>query len=221
MICYSCLQRFRPRPSWRSLLLKERAPVLCSRCAAQCEPYDAPYTLQNGVRVDIAYTYNDMMKTLLYNYKENRDVALATLFAQLIRPTLKRHLPAVIVPIPAHLENVKRRTFSHIDQLLIETGFPYVHLLEKTTPQHMSEKTREERLQFRHLFNPLKSDTLDNKRKYVVVDDVVTTGNTLMQATNLLYELGATKIAAVALCRPSANIEGGNQHGRSETMSKM
>ena len=104
----------------------------------------------------------------------------------------------IVVPIPMHPQKLVKRTFSHIDELLIAAKIPYKHLLEKTTIDTQSKKSREERLNTQKLFRAISKIAPKN---YVIFDDIYTTGTTIEHAKKALLEAGAKTVASVTLIR--------------------
>lgn len=202
MICLLCAKQWTPLPTWKQLLLLERPPSVCPSCFSTFTPYpEEKITLDCGLKVYVLYTYDESMQRALYQYKGRQDVALASFFSSIVARWLTRRRYDRVVPIPAHPDNVKRRTFAHIDAMLDTAHIRYDHVLRKTTSERMSEKNREERLAYRQLFAPIVSKVSADDT-YLLVDDVVTTGNTLCQAAEVLHRLGAQEVEALAISRP-------------------
>ena len=125
------------------------------------------------------------------------DVVLAKVFARQLREALK-HETAIIAPIPMHPENLKKRTFAHIDEMLIQAQIPFEHYLEKITTLTQVGKNRTERLQSEPLFQLLEHQEISENR-FVIVDDIYTTGTTIRHATKVLKSAGAIQVEAFTL----------------------
>lgn len=202
MNCLLCHTQWMPLPTWKELLLLEQPLPICATCQAEWTPYPKEQiTLHCGLIVHVLYVYDDAMQQMLYQYKEHQDIALASIFSTMVKRWLARRHYDWIVPIPAHPDNVEIRTFAHIDAILHAANIRYEHLLQKTTADRMSEKSRNERLAYKQLFTPIVSKVPSNKT-YLLIDDVVTTGNTLCQAAEWLQRLGASTVEALAITRP-------------------
>ena len=143
------------------------------------------------------YHYNEAMKDYLHRYKFMGDVVLAKVFQKQLYDVFKRE-QRIVVPIPMHPQKLVERTFSPIDELLIAAKIPYRHLLEKTTTDNQSKKSREERINTPQLFRVIGK--IDPKH-YVVFDDIYTTGTTIDHAKRTLLEAGAKTVASVTLIR--------------------
>lgn len=210
MICLLCEKEWTPLPTWTEFLLLRRPLPICSTCRTQWTSYPKErITLPCQLSVYILYVYDEPMQQLLYQYKERQDIALAPIFSNMVTKWLKRRHYDYIVPIPAHPDNIQSRTFAHIDAILDAANIPYQHFLRKTTAERMSEKNRKERLSYKTLFAPTISK-VPADASYLLVDDVVTTGNTLCQAAEQLQQLGAPAIEALVISRPLVRKEGGS-----------
>lgn len=188
--CLLCSKPLQTSASWKTLLSKQFPPSICEKCLARFERNVSPESAS-------LYRYNDAMKDFLHQYKFLQDVALAKVFRQEIY-TLFKHETATIIPIPMHVKKQKTRTFAHMDELLKAAKIPYTQLLEKTTIETQSSKTREERLQTAPLFK-LRSDSTVEYKEYLLFDDIKTTGTTLQHARTVLEEAGAKNVRTFTL----------------------
>ncbi|MER2111886.1 MAG: phosphoribosyltransferase family protein [Solibacillus isronensis] len=137
------------------------------------------------------------MKDYLHRYKFLHDVLLANIFNKTIHEQLK-YETRLIIPIPMHPENLRLRTFAHIDELLKAANIPYAHHLTKVSNELQSLKTREERLKTPQLFKVINPLAIKDKN-LLVVDDIYTTGTTLNHAKKALLEAGAKSVDGFTL----------------------
>lgn len=196
--CLLCETSIASNPSWKSLLALDRQTNICRNCSKKFQHADIKEEDTVLDQVKSLYTYNEAMREYLHQFKFLKDVALASVFANELRTYLKGN--ATIVPIPMHPEKRIERTFAHIDELLKSARIPFTHLLEKTGPEAMGEKSKAERLTMEPLFT-LKPGTTVQSGTYIVIDDIYTTGTTLCHAATVLKEAGATRVEAVTLIR--------------------
>lgn len=201
--CLLCERILMDVPSWQSFLSIEKQEVICVECSSLFERTDIKnkHTTIDKMAVNqitSLYTYNEAMKNYLHQFKFLQDVALASVFAR----ELKRVLPndGIIVPIPMHPEKKIERTFAHVEEMLIAAKVSYVNILEKLDRTAMGEKSKAERLASEPLFK-VKDEEMIEPKRYVLVDDIYTTGTTLHHAANVLKETGATSVEAITLIR--------------------
>jgi len=196
------------QPTWSGLFLNKIGPPICERCSKKFEVADSKNEntewlgteyedVLDGVKS--LYQYNDAMKDYLHQYKFLQDAILSKVFAEDIRALLK-NTKAIIVPIPMHPSKLKHRTFAHVDRMLEDARISYIHLLEKTADVTQGEKSKQERMAAEPLF-AIKLNIKIEKKHYIVVDDLYTTGTTVRHAARVLKDAGAAKVEAVTLIR--------------------
>lgn len=191
MDCLLCGAPLMEQVSWLTLI--QRFPItICLTCEQKFSPVRNEQSDHHSL-----YHYNEAMKDYLHRYKFMGDVVLAKVFQKQLYDIFKRE-QRIVVPIPMHPQKLVERTFSHIDELLIAAKIPYKHLLEKTTIDNQSKKSREERINTPQLFRLIGK--IDHKH-YVVFDDIYTTGTTIDHAKRALLEAGAKTVTSITLIR--------------------
>lgn len=156
--------------------------ILCPECRKNIHIVQKSYRI-SGHKVHVLYEYNEFMEQLLFQYKEDRDIALGCLFlhghSRLIRKLRKRKLAA----LASWPEKVLVRGFDSLAEIFLPWGLELLHPWEKTAGFKQSENDPGQRREVKHLIRPVQpapvlQDTRD-RRKLLIVDDVVTTGSTL------------------------------------------
>lgn len=168
--------------------------TICSMCEEKFEHYEN----ENESLISL-YKYNEQMKDYLHRYKFMHDILLAKVFRQQINEHLSKKKD-IIVPIPMHPKKIKERTFSHVDELLKEAEIKFEHYLIKTTTDSQAFKSRKERIEMPQLFKLKEGVNLKNK-KFILFDDIFTTGTTVNHAKRLLLEGGASEVNVFTLIR--------------------
>lgn len=181
--CLICSQLLKASVTWKSLLIKQFTPTICTRCTARFEQSQS---------VTALYQYNDAMKDYLHQFKFLQDVALAKVFRQELYARFNKE-KAMILPIPMHPIKQQERTFSHTNELLKAANIPYIQLLEKTTTETQGSKNREQRLRAAPLFRLKEGANVEHK-DYLLFDDIKTTGTTLQHAADVLMQAGAKNV---------------------------
>ncbi len=179
--------------------------ALCTTCAD---------TIPRSRSIDTAtfavYDYaSRIVRDSIRNLKYNRKSESTRLLAQHATPHIATYLhtynaPYVLVPIPGHNKKKRMRGFNQSELIAkwVADGIKNAtvkHLLTKTLftlPQaHLKRADR--------LTNVV--DTmgcamkLDPATTYIIIDDVITTGSTVLEARRALRSAGAQHICAVAL----------------------
>lgn len=189
--CLLCYKPLNKQVSWLTFL-ERFSPAICPHCKEEFEP-----TTETNAEHRSLYKYNEPMKDYVHRYKFMYDVVLAKVFQQQLHEALKKE-KRVIVAVPMHPQKLVERTFSPVEELLKAAKIPYMSLLEKTTTDTQSKKTREERLNTPQLFRAVGEV---KALHYLVFDDIYTTGTTIEHAKKALLEAGAKSVASFTLIR--------------------
>ena len=189
--CLLCGTPLIEQVSWLTLIQRFQTTI-CLKCEQKFSPVTNEQPNHRAL-----YHYNEAMKDYLHRYKFMCDVVLAKVFQKHLHDVFKWE-QRLIVPIPMHPQKLIERTFSHIDELLITAKIPYKHLLEKTTMDHQSKKSRAERLNTPQLFHVTRQVEY---KDYIVFDDIYTTGTTIEHAKKALLQAGAKAVSSITLIR--------------------
>ncbi len=109
---------------------------------------------------------------------------------------------AVVVPVPASRKRLRERGYNHAGLIarhlagITGSGFGKLLAREERPPQvGLSEEER--RANVKGVFSI--RDRVDYGREIWLVDDVMTTGSTLCEASRTLFEGGADSVSAITL----------------------
>ncbi len=135
--------------------------------------------------------------------------ALAELLWERVGSALQQFQPDVVVPIPMHWRRRLLRS-GHAPETLArclakQLGIPAYPLLRQkraTTPQHHLGR-KERRTNVTGAFR-MRRGFLCRDARVLLVDDVVTTGATVNEATRVLLAAGAARVAVAAFARAEA-----------------
>lgn len=191
--CLLCDRELHQNIGWKELLLKTLPQTICPRCEQRFKRIE--HQQEEGV-VSL-FHYNEAMKDYLHRYKFLHDILLAKVFNKVLHEQLIKET-RLIIPIPMHPENLRLRTFAHIDELLKAANITFAHHLRKLSNEQQSLKTREERLKTPQLFEVINPITIKDKN-LLVVDDIYTTGTTLNHAKKALLDAGAKTVDGFTL----------------------
>ena len=217
-LCVSCAALLAPRlagycPSCGQLFPNAGLPpAQCADCLCQPPPWSGFYFYG---------AYEHLTRELFTSFKFHGDLPAGRLLARLlsrsVAPLLAAdlsravgsHEAALLVPVPVHKKRLQQRGFNQ-SFLLAKPLAKALHLplvpqaLRRTRldpPQ--SSLGRRERLSGPR--GAFAAHPLVNGHEIVLVDDVMTTGATLREATRILLGAGAARVRIVVLARtPSA-----------------
>ncbi len=194
-------------------------PPACERCGLPF-PGDIRHQFEcsNGRGLDLAFSRarsairaEGAARELIHHYKYHRAFWLEPLFTQLWLPVaipdLAPHSWTGIVPVPLHPVRQREREFNQAERLARLLAQPLqlpvrsdlVRRLHATATQ--TRLTREERADnVRRAFTPLPATRLPHTR-WIVVDDVLTTGATTDAVARVLKRMGAEEVVVWTLAR--------------------
>ncbi len=140
----------------------------------------------------ILFEYNDFFRALLYRYKGQGDLALSTLFLVNDLKQLKRKYRGyTIVVVPSSAQDNFRRGFAFLPWIFQPLKLPMISPFYKQIEYKQSSSKN--RLDIQNVICLKKHIYLKNK-KLLIVDDVMTSGNTLKTCIKLLEPLQPKKI---------------------------
>lgn len=203
--------------------------VLCLACLhgdARADTFTGGACSKHGsTRLAIAGPhYEPTLERILHAYKYEGARRLAPWLAELLPEPPGKGTAAwreyVLVPVPLH---PARRATRGFDQALLlaeitsaRWGIPVARLLERIRDHEPQARLDGERRRenVRGAFRAAHP-TLANGRPVLLVDDVVTTGSTLLEAAAALEEAGASWVLALTAAHGGADPETGSAPGRS------
>ena len=151
------------------------------------------------------YEYDTFMESLLFQFKEGRDIALKEVFFKKWIPYINTRFKGwTIVYMPSSKKHCKERGFIPLEEMLKHIQLEKIELFEKTTDYKQSSRSYIERKEVRKVMK-LKDGVTIFPKKLLFVDDVVTSGNTLLSAYELVK--GKAEIKALVLCDNHINDE--------------
>ncbi len=198
-----------------SLLKNDKS---CSRCAIPIEYSDSNTGLLCGVCLKeklritrttapfiFAYPADYIVRSLKFNCEEK----YSRLMGELLARSIQKHdvsMPEYLVPVPLHQQRYLERGFNQAELLAhycaIRLGLPVENSL-LTRTQHTPPQTgfgRElRRKNLRGAFEVTKNGTLP--RYVALIDDVITTGSTVREISQVLLKAGVERVDVWAFCR--------------------
>ena len=180
--------------------LIEDKESICLDCCVWLDK-DSDFKLKH----DYLFHYNEKTKAYFQQFKFLGDIQMSRVFSNDIYNKLIgfEKDDYLMIPIPLSKENLKKRGFNQVEELLISGHIPYKSILKKkTTLMNQSEKTREERLKMKQpFFVPSKNRKCLKNSKIVIIDDVYTTGRTILHAYDCLFRYKPKEIRSFSLVR--------------------
>lgn len=188
-------------------LIKEEQGV-CAHCAPKLPAPPGETPAPEGLLfLRSAFCYEEPVRTLIHHFKYDYQRHLACFFARRLLPLLPAEKDWLLCPVPSHPLRRKERGFSQTLELarelsgLCSLGLcpPKALVRVRNTPSQtlLNACQRAENLKDAFLADP----ALVGGRKILLIDDVSTTGATLLECAAALKKAGAAQIAALTVAR--------------------
>lgn len=173
---------------------------ICNKCQKTLNPHFYKFKINNCNGVAI-YDYDDTVKSLIYQFKGCSDIELKDIFLSPYSYLLKLlYFDYYLVYIPSLIEDDTSRGFNHVKEMFSILNLKHIDLLTKEGNYKQSDqdyKNRENICRYLKLKNNVK---LKNK-KILLVDDILTTGNTLYYSIELIKRLKPKKIKVLTIAK--------------------
>lgn len=174
--------------------------ALCDDCRAQLEPEVTPRTLEDGSTVYTALRYEGVVRHAVLAFKEGGRTDVAKPLGRSLAAALARAAEpgAEFLLVPTSRTAWRRRGFDPISVLCKSAGFRHAKLLlhDRVT---LSQKTLGFEERASNLHESMSSRRSLDGRQFVLVDDVVTTGATFLEASRAVTAAGGRVVGRAAL----------------------
>lgn len=175
---------------------------ICETCLQDFEPIDRvqqPFDSGPLKLVTVLYRYHDRVGQAVRRLKYSRATALASPMGSMMKQGLERNGLTqydLVVPIPIHWSRRCVRGFNQSELLsedLDNVDASALTRVRRTKPQ--ARLSREQRLH--NLIGAFKAGDVEGK-SVLLIDDVLTSGETVRECARTLAAAGASEVAALA-----------------------
>jgi ComF family protein len=187
--------------------------LVCLACKTNIFPGQENFYL-DGLLVTAKYRQSNLDKLIhLFKYNLIEDLH-APLGKLLIEALLKNNfpIPDMIIPVPLHNRRLRWRGFNQAELLAryisqsLTPGLPIplengILLRKKYTGPQMHIKKYSERQENLLDAFSVRENTLIKNKTVLLVDDISTTGSTLLECAKALKKAGAKKVFGIVLAR--------------------
>ncbi|AKH20690.1 ComF family protein [Sedimenticola thiotaurini] len=180
------------------LPLSQPLEVLCGSCQQQPPAVDRSW---------IPFLYAAPVDRLISQFKFSERLPQGRLLSRLLAEYLTQRIdrPDLLIPVPLHPDRLRQRGYNQALELARPLGRRFGIPLDhrscqrtlKTRPQH-ALKRRQRESNIRGAFRVVRPLTV---RHVALVDDVVTTGNTVNELARQLKQAGVARVDVWALAR--------------------
>lgn len=183
----------------------DKTNLICSNCLIKKPFFDRVITL---------FRYNQMIRKIVSNLKYRDQIFLAKKFSKILSQKAQPEIANAdfIVAVPLHKKRLQKRKFNQAVLLCRELlkqqksaelkFFPDFLIRNKNTiPQvQLRRKERQKNLQKVFLVNE-KYHNLVSGKKFLLVDDVMTSGSTVENCALALKKLGAKEVIVLTIAK--------------------
>ena len=173
---------------------------LCESCFSKFKAKFITFKIGNVKGVAV-YEYDDNLKNLIYQYKGCYDYELKDIFLfRYIHYLRLMYKGFLIVPAPSFYLDDEKRGFNHVQEIFKSLKLKMLPILRKNVKHKQSGSNKKKRSEVQNVIEIESSVNLNNK-KILLVDDILTTGNTLHRCIDLLKNRGAKKIEVLVIAK--------------------
>lgn len=179
-------------------LLSEKETI-CSDCQEWLNKYPEHYLNHQSI-----FQYNDFFKEWIRDYKYLGDIRQASVMVPIIQEYYQKYPYYIWTYLPSSPINYQKRGFNQMKVLFDLANIPYEELFEYQSHQAVqsqAKKNKQERLNLEQPFRLIKTELEHNN--ILIVDDVYTTGTTLIRAKELLFQHPIEQCLSITLARDS------------------
>ena len=187
--------------------------ILCSKCATKITFLnEVVFKRIKDTNVYACAIYDDVIKKLIKDFKYHKQKKLAPLQAKLMYEywqKLNIEGDFLIIPVPIHNNRKKQRKYNHMDLVADELSklTNYANnknfvIRTKDTENQYKLKKQERIKNIKGAFSLDIAQNIPKERKFLIIDDITSTGTTLEEIIKLLNKNGYNDITAITLATP-------------------
>lgn len=204
--CLICFKSFNDNCSLSNFFSFNK--IICNKCLSQFKILNLQVKI-HGIETWFLYEYNQFLRKLIYQYKGCYDIVLKDVFFyQFLKKIKQKYHHYIIVYPPSNEEDDQKRGFRHIEKMIECLHMPHLNLFYKKISYKQSANYYKNRQKIASIIDifPIK---LDLNKKYLIVDDIFTSGATLKTIIKLLLNKGLkeNQIKALILSKTANNVD--------------
>lgn len=178
---------------------------VCFNCRKQLVPLNKEI-IKKGFKVMVFYDYDEFIRKLIYRYKAQGDIALASIFLIKHHKYLLKYQDCIFIYPPSNQDENEKRGFIHIKEILDQAKVRNEEVFEKV--KEYKQTKSKDREQIKQVIR-LKDIDKISQRKVVIFDDIITTGATIKACYELISHYCEVKaiICLAAKLKIEENVE--------------
>jgi ComF family protein len=200
---------FPPRCAFCGKLFEHLPTGVCPECEKDL-PYRGEASLKQvgGLRCAVAFYYDDMVKDGVHALKFGKKSARAVVFGRYIAQVASERLAGefdAVTFVPVSAQRRFRRGFDQAEELARAAAKTWDLPVEKTLKKVRNNRAQssldspdERRENVRDAYRPRRGADIAGRR-FLLIDDVLTTGSTISACAQVLLSAGAESVVCAAL----------------------
>ena len=167
---------------------------MCHHCFVKFKPIFKHFKFE-GCSALAIYEYDDFIRSLIYQFKTNLDIALGPIFLERYLHLKYFYLGYKIALAPSHVSHDLERGFRPVEEIFKVLGLPLINLFIKTNEVKQVELSVEERKEVSKYIKLKENFNLKNQKIFM------TTGSTLKAMVEILKEENVKKIKILVVAK--------------------
>lgn len=193
--CLLCSRKLLDHQTLAQYILKDE---LCSDCRRFLKTRRRTIQMQH-LKITAFYQYDETFSACLIQYKECMDEALKDVFLFEVKDWIHAHYrTCVFLCAPSSESAMERRGFQHVVQMFSSCRIEIVECFRKKKEFSQKKLTASQRSKIDDMFE-VDLEKIPQGKRLVLIDDVATTGNTLLALQRLLGEQRCTEALCVSV----------------------
>lgn len=174
---------------------------LCPACRLALAPHPAVRVLPDGTPVTWSLAYDGAVRETILAFKEKHRTDVARFLAPALTAALGAAVSSQVrlATMPVSRDSYRRRGYDPVRTVLRSAGVPVPPAVLRNVVQRGEQKRLGVAARAENLAGTMRAMGDIRGRGYVLVDDVMTTGATLMEAAWALREGGGQVLAAAVI----------------------
>lgn len=195
MRCSFCNKDIKEKLSFKTIFEDNKGRSLCSECLKHLNINEIELV---GYRLYYFADY-DFLKDTIYKIKYFGDVRQVRKFKGLLTQFFSLNRFDLVITVPVNNTRKYIRGFDHIEQLCMLNNIEYKNIL---TTDYREKQARLHKKREEHKVYIKNIIELGNAKRVLIIDDVVTSGNTLLSCAKALEnEFEEIEISFLVLAR--------------------
>ena len=185
MHCLICFKSLYEEVSLKNLLSLN--VCICKECQNKFKKINNNKTSFYDIKVTFLYEYDDFMKELIYRYKGCYDIILkdSFLFEYKRKIKFKYHNYILIYP-PSSKSEDEKRGFNHMQEIASCLSKRNQNIFYKKIDYKQSDQIYANRSLIKNVIDIKKNIIINPNKKYLIIDDIFTSGSTFKCIVDLL-----------------------------------